>query len=253
MENEQIERHALVAYPWGVRAGSEASRGGEDERWSPETSTVAVVGPKDLLRQRILDVLRDDGLRVPACAERVDDLRDVAPAIVVIAAGRRLRDDDGMLRRVERDLAGSRVVLVARRDSRLRVRAILEAGAHGLVFDDELEWVLAPTVRAVAAGQTVVPYECRRDIDRPQLSARERQVLALVVEGLPNREVARRLFLSEATVKSHLSVIFRKLGVRSRTEAAALVLDGPGGRLDVDGERTGPGRERARMLRVGLA
>ena len=57
------------------------------------------------------------------------------------------------------------------------------------------------------------------------LSAREKQILGLVVMGLMNSEIAARLFLAESTVKSHLSSAFRKLGVRSRTEASELILD----------------------------
>jgi DNA-binding CsgD family transcriptional regulator len=56
-------------------------------------------------------------------------------------------------------------------------------------------------------------------------SLREKQVLQLVADGLTNAEIACRLFLSESTVKSHLSSSFRKLGVSSRSEAAAVVLD----------------------------
>jgi DNA-binding NarL/FixJ family response regulator len=56
-------------------------------------------------------------------------------------------------------------------------------------------------------------------------SHRERQVLALLVRGLGNRQIASHLFLAESTVKSHLSSAFQKLGVRSRKEAAALLMD----------------------------
>ncbi|MGI8730479.1 MAG: helix-turn-helix domain-containing protein, partial [Solirubrobacteraceae bacterium] len=62
------------------------------------------------------------------------------------------------------------------------------------------------------------------EIDRPTLSGREKQVLSMVVMGLSNKVIAARLFLAESTVKCHLSSAFSKLGVRSRNEAADLIL-----------------------------
>jgi DNA-binding NarL/FixJ family response regulator len=59
----------------------------------------------------------------------------------------------------------------------------------------------------------------------PELTMREKQVLSLVVMSLSNGEIARQLYLTESTVKSHLGTAFRKLGVRSRAEAARLVAD----------------------------
>jgi DNA-binding NarL/FixJ family response regulator len=70
-----------------------------------------------------------------------------------------------------------------------------------------------------------VPAEARRLVVRPAFSHREKEVLGLLVTGLTNRQIADRLFLAESTVKSHLVATFAKLGVRSRTEAAALLLD----------------------------
>jgi DNA-binding NarL/FixJ family response regulator len=179
----------------------------------------------DLVRRRIVAALRQDGLEAPIVVTRVEELPADPPGVLLLAVGRRLGPRDELVRRVARRRPATLVVLVAERDSRMSVRAAIEAGVDGVVFEDEIELALAPTVRAVMSGQTAVPRDRRREIGRPALSARERQVLDLVVDGLPNREIGRRLFLSEATVKSHLSVAFRKLGVRSRAEAAALVLE----------------------------
>ena len=74
-------------------------------------------------------------------------------------------------------------------------------------------------------GQTCVPREHWRQIDPPVLSAREKQTLGLVAMGYTNGQIAERLFLAKSTVKGHLSSAFGKLGVRSRNEAADLVLN----------------------------
>jgi DNA-binding CsgD family transcriptional regulator len=123
-----------------------------------------------------------------------------------------------------RQAAGHLVVISESADSSVTRRA-MAGGADGIVVDAALERSLAPTVQAVAAGQVCVPREQRSSIQRQPLSYRERQALGMVVMGFSNGEIAGRLFLAESTVKSHLSSAFRKLGVRSRAEATALVLD----------------------------
>jgi DNA-binding NarL/FixJ family response regulator len=71
----------------------------------------------------------------------------------------------------------------------------------------------------------VVPRKVRASVERPTFSHRERQVLTFVSQGFTNAQIAKRLFLSESTIKSHLSSAFAKFGVRSRKEAAALFLE----------------------------
>lgn len=105
------------------------------------------------------------------------------------------------------------------------LRRILLAGASGIVFDDQLEPALAPSVRAVLAGQLVVPLKLSRQIAPRPLSHREKQILGLVVLGFTNREIAQKLFLAESTVKTHLSSAFRKIDARSRSEAVARIQD----------------------------
>jgi DNA-binding NarL/FixJ family response regulator len=106
------------------------------------------------------------------------------------------------------------------------VRAV-EAGAAGyLLKDADPEDISAAVLRA-AAGETVLsPALAQRvvaRISRPQadLSAREVEILQAVARGLSNREVAKELFISEATVKTHLVHVFTKLDVDSRTAAVA--------------------------------
>ena len=105
------------------------------------------------------------------------------------------------------------------------VRHALDSGTDGLVFADELEATLRPTVAAALAGQIAVPRDLRSFIRKPSLSAKERSVLGLLVMGLTNSEISARLFLAESTVKSHLSSAYTKMGVRSRGEAVSLLLD----------------------------
>jgi DNA-binding NarL/FixJ family response regulator len=89
------------------------------------------------------------------------------------------------------------------------------------VLDADLEATLAPTVRAVCAGQLALPPMARARAVRPPLSHREKQTLDLLVLGLTNAQIAQHLYIAESTVKCHLTSIFSKLGVRSRNEAIA--------------------------------
>lgn len=109
---------------------------------------------------------------------------------------------------------------------------VLHTRVEGAVPAGEPQALVA-TVRAVLAGQSAHPLAWRAMLARPLLSTREKQVLAMVVLGLTNGEIAAKLHVTEGNVKFHLTSSFRKLGVRSRDEASALILDpdaglGPG-------------------------
>jgi DNA-binding CsgD family transcriptional regulator len=115
------------------------------------------------------------------------------------------------------------VVVVCPSIERWELRAALAVGAVGVVTSNEMHTRLGPCLRAVRVGQVCVPREHWRQVEPAALSAREKQVLNLVVMGFMNSEIAERMFLAESTVKSHLSSAFGKLGVRSRNEAADLI------------------------------
>lgn len=127
------------------------------------------------------------------------------------------------------------------------VRKALRAGVDGFVSESDAESALSGTISAVLAGQISVPQSIRDRIAWTTFSLREKQVLQLVAAGLTNAEIADRLFLSESTVKSHLSSGFRKLGVSSRAEAAAVVLDPESG-LVVGQRSSAPARSLETQL-----
>jgi DNA-binding NarL/FixJ family response regulator len=109
--------------------------------------------------------------------------------------------------------------------TRRAARALLAAGVAGVVLHEEIGRALGPCLRAAQAGQVCLPRRYWRQIEPPILSVREKQVLGLVVMGFTNGQIAEKLFLAESTVKSHLSSAFGKLGVGSRHEAVARILD----------------------------
>ena len=181
------------------------------------------------MRDRVAASLTSHGLqatrRLDAPAGHVEDGEIDESSIIVLVCNVDAPREMAILRRLRHELREPAIVVISPPATGTGVRRALEAGADAFVFESELESTLAATVRAVASGQSVVPRKLRASLERPALSHRERQVLALVVKGLTNAQIARELILSESTIKSHLSAVFSKLGVRSRWEAAAVVPD----------------------------
>ncbi|MEV5971605.1 response regulator transcription factor [Streptomyces sp. NPDC051921] len=122
---------------------------------------------------------------------------------------------------------GPRVLVLTTYDTDADILAAVEAGASGYLLKDAPPEELAAAVRTAAAGQSALaPAVAHRLMDRMRtpaeaLTKRELEVLQLVGEGLSNQQISKALFLSQATVKSHLVHIFAKLGVESRTAAVA--------------------------------
>ena len=195
---------------------------------------VAVKGPIGLDTLRVRRVVERAGCAV---VDTEVDGHVAADAVVVVAADRPLA---GSVSVAVRSSHGAPVVVVSRRDDRAAVEEAVTAGANGFVSEDQIEARLGATVHAAAAGQLSVPSEQRRVVEHPILSRREKQALSMVVLGFSNVEIASKLHVTEATVKSHLSSAYRKLGVRSRLEATDLILSSPHlglGILTLSGER----------------
>ena len=153
-----------------------------------------------------------------------------APACVVVAADRPDRAAVDIVRLLRSQLGQVAAVLVCRRAGAADVRRALELGVDGIVLKDDAEEALAIVVPVVCTGQISIPSRQRRAVRARDLTTRERQILTLVVTGLTNSQIAAELYLAESTVKSHLSSAFSKLGVSSRSEAAAVILDPERGR-----------------------
>ena len=124
-----------------------------------------------------------------------------------------------------------RVIVLTTYDIEGDVLAAIEAGAAGYLLKDADPSELASAIRTAGSGDPVlatgIAQRLVRRTLRPAtaLSARELEVLRLVAEGLSNEAIGRRMFLSQATVKSHLVHVFSKLGVESRTAAVASARD----------------------------
>ncbi|MFF1258449.1 MULTISPECIES: response regulator transcription factor [unclassified Streptomyces] len=131
--------------------------------------------------------------------------------------------------------ARARVLVLTTYDTDSDTLPAIEAGATGYLLKDAPREELFTAVRAAADGRTVLsPAVASRLVTAVRtpaapagepLSAREREVLALVAKGTSNKEIARVLFISEATVKTHLTHVYGKLGVKDRAAAVAVAYD----------------------------
>ncbi|MFI1585347.1 response regulator [Embleya sp. NPDC020630] len=160
----------------------------------------AATGPVDVVLMD-LRMPRTDGIE--ATRRLTDEHPEVAVVVLTTFA-----DDDSILAALS---AGARGYLTKNAGRRDIVRAIRAAAAGQSVLDREVQDRLLATVRTRAATPS---HNLPDDI-----TPREREVLALIGQGLPNRAIAEKLFISEATVKTHINNLFAKAGIRDRADA----------------------------------
>ncbi|MGB8649772.1 MAG: response regulator transcription factor [Mycobacteriales bacterium] len=195
------------------------------------TISVLVVDDHAVVRRGLQDLLStaSDLTVVGAAVDGEDAVRLAGlarPDVVLMDLSMPGLDGVDATRLLQQVSPGSRVVVLTSFAQTERIHAALAAGAVGYLLKDAEPDELLRGVRAAARGEA--PFSPRAALallpgsarPAPHLSPRERQVLALVAEGLPNKTVARRLGISEKTVKAHLTAVFATLGVTDRTSAA---------------------------------
>ncbi|MFD4294672.1 response regulator [Rhodococcus sp. NPDC058532] len=134
------------------------------------------------------------------------------------------------IRRIRADTPGQAVLVFTTYDTDADVVRALDAGAIGYLLKDSAPRDIFAAIRGAVAGESALsPPVAARVLDRMRrpdqaLTAREAELLGLLAEGLTNRELGRRLFISEATVKTHLAHIYAKLGVDNRAAAVSIAL-----------------------------
>ena len=152
----------------------------------------------------------------------------------VVLMDLRMPELDGVaaIERIRAEHPGVHVLVLTTYDDDRHILRAVEAGATGYLLKDTPREQLFAAVRAAARGESVlspvVADRLLRQVRQPQveaLSDREREVLALVADGRTNRAIAEELFISEATVKTHLVHVFAKLGVDDRTAAVMVALE----------------------------
>jgi DNA-binding NarL/FixJ family response regulator len=158
-----------------------------------------------------------------AAAERPD----------IVLMDLRMPDGDGVsaTEQILARVPGVRVMVLTTYESDRDILRAIEAGACGYLLKDASPAELADAVRAAARGETVLSPSVATTLVRqvrrpapPALSARETEVLRLVAAGRTNADIGKQLFISEATVKTHLLRVFNKLDVADRTAAVTTAM-----------------------------
>ncbi|MFD8589475.1 response regulator [Streptomyces sp. NPDC059637] len=214
---------------------------------APEPASASAPAPAPGARPVTLVIVDDhpvvrDGLRgMFASSDEFEVLGEAADGAEGVAAAERLGPDVVLMDLRMPGVGGVEAITeIVRRGLRPKVLVLttydtdadtlpaIEAGATGYLLKDAPRADLFAAVRAAAAGETVLsPAVASRLVHRVRtpagapLSSREREVLALVARGTSNRAIAAELFISEATVKTHLSHVYDKLGVNDRAAAVA--------------------------------
>jgi DNA-binding NarL/FixJ family response regulator len=182
----------------------------------------------------------EEGIDVVAEAgngqEAIEKAARFHPTVVLMDI--RMPELDGLeaTRRILAADRAARVLILTTFDLDEYVYEALRAGASGFVLKDDPPEQLIAAVRTVAAGDALLsPAVTRRVIKkfvrvpRPEpprelgeLTAREREILRLIADGLSNAEIGEQLYISETTVKTHVTHVFQKLGLRDRVQAVVL-------------------------------
>jgi DNA-binding NarL/FixJ family response regulator len=161
-------------------------------------------------------------------AEAVEQCARHSPDVVLMDLDMPVLDGIEATKRIAASQPRTAVLVLTAFSDGPRIMGALEAGACGYLLKDVDGDEVAQGIRAAARGESPLdPRAARTMLDARTapdplagLSEREREVLQLLVAGMANKLIARRLQISEKTVKSHLTRIFRELGVTDRTQAA---------------------------------
>jgi DNA-binding NarL/FixJ family response regulator len=195
---------------------------------------VVVVDDHAVVRDGISRLLDSaDGIEVIGSAadgaEAQAVIAGTAPDVVLMDLSMPVVDGVAATRRITAEHPDVRVVVLTTFADKQRILDALDAGAAGyLLKDAQPDEVIAAVRAVVAGGAPLDPKAARVLLDArgapatsgPELTPREREVLALLATGVANKQIARRLAIAEATVKAHLTRIFQQLDVTDRTQAA---------------------------------
>jgi DNA-binding NarL/FixJ family response regulator len=160
-------------------------------------------------------------------AEAVVVVRDTRPDVVLMDLQMPEMDGVAATRRLLAETPGTQVLVLTSYSDAERIVAALDAGAVGYLLKDADPEEIISGVRAVSRGESPLHPRAARTLLTARsasptsgLTPRELEVLGLVREGLANKQIARRLGISERTVKAHLTSTFARIGVVDRTQAA---------------------------------
>jgi len=201
---------------------------------------VLIADDHTMVRQGLKQILELENdmtviAQAPNGEEAVRLARECKPDVILMDINMPGMNGLQAIKEMKDDNIPSKIIVLTIHEDREYLFKTLHMGAEGYVLKDAEPSVLVEAIRSVKNGQPYIQANMTRELvkefnkisfhdrtktDANNLTAREMEVLELIAEGMINKEIAKRLFISEKTVKNHVSNIFRKLNVSDRTQAA---------------------------------
>ncbi len=210
---------------------------------SGKTSTVIIIDDHPLFRKGVADLVAlDDSLSLAGEAASGEEGLLLAsrlnPDLILLDLNMKGMDGIETLKVLKKTDIGSRVIILTVSDNEEHVVAALRAGADGYLLKDMEPEEILDRLQVAAKGRLVISDKLTellahalreeatpRDPDKAGLTEREEQILNLIASGLSNKLIARKLDITEGTVKVHVKHLLKKLNLHSRLEAAVWVVD----------------------------
>lgn len=230
--------------------------GGLVEDHPMHCTTVVIADRHPVVRQGLSSLLSADSdfNVVASCGDGtscIEALRNLAPDIAIIGVSMPGLTGPEVLSIINSESLSTRLVFFTASDEENNLVMSAAADGHSVISKDVGPKVLLKSLRQVAAGQRLLPPSSSDQPLSPEqgtitenmldvLTDRERQIMRLVSEGLSNKEIGRRLNITDGTIKVHLHNIFQKLEINNRTVLATLAIsrdDTPGGVLENESSR----------------
>ncbi len=165
--------------------------------------------------------------------ETIERVRELKPDVLLLDINMPIMNGIKALKKIKEDGIDTRVVILTIHEDREYLLETMQIGASGYILKDSDSASFFKAIRDAYAGESYIQPKLAADLikelNRPrgariknenELTQREYEVIALIADGLNNKDIADRLFISEKTVKNHVSNIFRKINVSDRTQAA---------------------------------
>lgn len=201
---------------------------------------VMIADDHPLVRQGIKQILEleEDIIVIGQASngsEAVKIARECKPDVILMDINMPVANGIQAIKELRQDQSQFKIIVLTIHEDREYLFKTLQLGAEGYVLKDAEPYVLIDAIRNVYQGQTYIQSNMTKELVKEfnrvtlnekenneynNLTAREMEVLELIAEGMINKEIAKKLYISEKTVKNHVSSIFKKLNVSDRTQAA---------------------------------